>query len=139
FVVSRSYALGALLGLGYVALRAQRPAQRFWPWVLLGLLANTTLFGAIWSLGMGASFALRHWREWRAMLAGAALYAALVALAIATMIPAPDYQLNFTSMPSLNVNGFDKPLQFVIGAFRPWFAPFVSMSLTWIGGKATAL
>ena len=90
FVVSRSYALGVLLGFGYVALRTQRPTQRFWPWVLLGLLANTTVFGAIWSLGMAAFFALGNRREWRAMVAGAALYAALVVLAIATMMPAPD-------------------------------------------------
>jgi hypothetical protein len=41
FVVSRSYALGVLLGFGFAALQARRPEQRFWPWVLLGLLANT--------------------------------------------------------------------------------------------------
>ena len=44
FVVSRGYALGVLLGFGFVALQARRPEQRFSPWVLLGLLANTTVF-----------------------------------------------------------------------------------------------
>jgi hypothetical protein len=139
FVVSRSYALGVLLGFGYVALRTQRPTQRFWPWVLLGLLANTTVFGAIWSLGMAAFFALGNWREWRAMVAGAALYAALVVLAIATMMPAPDVGLYAPAVPKLDASTFDTPLHYVIGAFLPWFAPFVSMSLTWVGGKGAAL
>ena len=53
FVVSRGYALGVLLGFGFAALQARRPEQRFWPWVLLGLLANTTVFGTIWSFGLG--------------------------------------------------------------------------------------
>ena len=50
FVVSRSYGLGVLLGFGFIALQTKRPEQRFWPWVLLGLLANTSVFGTIWSL-----------------------------------------------------------------------------------------
>src|SRR6476646_8911192 len=48
FVVSRGYALGVLLGFGFAALQARRPEQRSWPWVLLGLLANTPVFGTIW-------------------------------------------------------------------------------------------
>jgi hypothetical protein len=90
FVVSRGYALGALLGFGFIALQARRPEQRFWPWVLLGLLANTTAFGTIWSFALGLFYALRNRQEWRLMLPGAAVYAALAAVAIVTMLPAPD-------------------------------------------------
>ena len=61
-MVSRSYALGVLLGFGFAALQARRPEQRFWPWVLLGLLANTTVFGTIWSFGLGLFYALRNRR-----------------------------------------------------------------------------
>ena len=100
FVVSRGYALGVLLGFGFAALQARRPEQRFWPWVLLGLLANTTVFGTIWSFGLGLFYALRNRQEWRLMLPGVALYAALAALAVVTMVPAPDFTLAVGRAPS---------------------------------------
>src|SRR5262249_7390907 len=52
FVISRNYALMALLGLGFVALRASWPRQLFLPWLLLGLLANPVVLGTIWSMTM---------------------------------------------------------------------------------------
>ena len=36
FIVSRPYALMTLLGFGFIALRANRPERRIWPWLLLG-------------------------------------------------------------------------------------------------------
>jgi hypothetical protein len=36
FIVSRPYALMKLLGFGFIALRANRPERRIWPWLLLG-------------------------------------------------------------------------------------------------------
>jgi len=106
--------------------------------VLLGLLANTSLFGTIWSLGLGAFFAARNLREWRAMLAGAALYALLVSLAIATMIPAPD-SLFVSLIPSFALRPLDSALEFAVGAFFPFFPPFVPDTLTAIGGPAAKL
>src|SRR6266436_3696591 len=89
FVVSRNYALGVLLGFGFVAVVVFRPKQWLWPWVLLGLLANTSVFGTIWSLALAALFAVRSREEWRA-LPGAAIYAGLTVLAVVSMVPASD-------------------------------------------------
>jgi hypothetical protein len=119
FVVSRGYALGVLLGFGFAALQAGRPEQRSWPWVLLGLLANTTVFGTIWSFGLGLFYALRHRQEWRLLLPGAAVYAALAALAVVTMLPAPDF--TFGRHASAEFSQFDMPLHFAIGALVPFF------------------
>ena len=81
FVVSGNYALAVLLGFGFIALRIARPDRRGSAFMLLGLLANTTVFGTIWSLGLAAFFTLRERQERRAMLAGGAVYAVLVAIA----------------------------------------------------------
>ena len=137
-MVSRSYALGVLLGLGFVAMRTHRPGQLFWPWVLLGLLANTSVFGTLWSLVMGGFFAAQHWQKWRAMLRGAGLYAAFMALAIATMIPASDFAL-YAAKPNLGSGNLDIALNFVAGAFLPFYAPFMPEALNMIGGPAARL
>ena len=126
-----------LLGFGFVALQARRPEQRFSPWVLLGLLANTTVFGTIWSFGLGLFYALRNRQEWRLILPGAALYAALTALAIVTMLPASDF--TFGGRASAEFSQFDMPLHFAIGAFVPFFSPFVGDVLHRFGGAAADL
>ena len=136
-MVSRGYALGVLLGFSFVALQAHRPQQRFWPWVLLGLLANTTVFGTIWSFALGLFYALRNRQEWRLMLPGATLYAALAALAIVTMLPASDF--TFGGRASAEFSQFDMPLHFAIGAFVPFFSPFVGDVLHRFGGAAADL
>ena len=60
----------------------------FWPWVLLGLLANTSVFATIWSFGLAGLFAVRNRTEWRALLPGATIYRrAKTLLAIATIMP----------------------------------------------------
>lgn len=90
FVLSRSYALMALTGFGCVAVRTWRP-RSLMPWILLGLLANTVVYGTIWSMAMAACLGVEQlWTSRRAALAGAAVYAASLALAIATMAPVPD-------------------------------------------------
>ena len=63
FVVSGNYALAVLLGFGFIALRIARPDRRGSAFMLLGLLANTTVFGTIWSLGLAAFFTLRERQE----------------------------------------------------------------------------
>src|SRR5262249_34455056 len=131
-----NYALGVLLGFGFVAVVVFRPKQWLWPWVLLGLLANTSVFGTIWSLALAALFAVRSRKEWRAMLPAAAIYSGLTVRAVVTMVPAPDAGFGTTakivttisqaqSKPMLEA--LDLPLMAwpVESAFFPFFSPFV--------------
>jgi hypothetical protein len=74
FVISRSYVLLALIGFAFVALRQHRPGQDFIPWLLLGLLANVHVLGAIWSIAMGAILAMQRAQRIPAQLAGGAFY-----------------------------------------------------------------
>jgi hypothetical protein len=139
FIVSRSYALGVLLGFGFIALRIHRREFRFWPWLLLGLLANTSVFGTIWSLGLASFYAGQNWRTWRVLLPGVVAYALLVALAVATMIPAPDALLSHSASPDFSQRRLDMPLWYLLGAFLPFVSPFVADTLNWIGGPASTL
>jgi hypothetical protein len=131
FVLSRPYALGVLLGFSYIALRVWRPTQLFWPWVLLGLLANTSLFGAIWSFALALVFAWEGKREGSGLLSGAVVYAALLALAIATMSPAPDF--SFGGGPRLQYDQLDMPLHFMVGSYFPFIGPFLADTLKALG------
>jgi hypothetical protein len=94
FVMSRNYGLMVLLGFGYIALRAHRPERPLAPWLVLALLANTVVFGAIWSLGLAMFLGLAQItaarRLPRATLIGGLVYLAGFVLAVATMMPAPD-------------------------------------------------
>jgi hypothetical protein len=91
FVVSRSYVLIALIAFAFIALRERRPRPDFMLWLLLGLLANVHVFGAIWSLVLAAMLAIEGVRRRSVRLAGAAVYLILLAFAIGTMVPAADY------------------------------------------------
>jgi hypothetical protein len=118
FVLSRSYVLLALIGFAFVALRQYRPQQRFIPWMLLGLLANVHVIGAIWSMALGALLALQKGvRRNPAQLAGVAIYLALFGLAIATLTPA-DYGLRQTDMRPVRFNS-NSVLGVALGAFVP--------------------
>jgi hypothetical protein len=115
FIVSRPYALMTLLGFGFIARRANRPERRIWPWLLLGLLANITLFGAIWSIGLAAFFLFQERQRWRSMLSGVTIFGSALALSIATMVPPGDYAL-LPSEPRLDFNQFPTPLRYVVSA-----------------------
>ncbi len=91
FVMSRSYVLVALLGFAFVAVRQHQPQQIVLAWLLLGLLANIVMHATIWSMALAAFFAIEQRERGGAFYAGAALYLALLAFGIATMIPAADY------------------------------------------------
>jgi hypothetical protein len=91
FVVSRSYVPVALCGVGFVALRQHRPSWSLAPWLLLGLMANLVVHATIWSLALGAVFVLDARRRDPGFLAGIALYVGLLAVGVATMIPAADF------------------------------------------------
>jgi len=137
FVISRNYTLGVLLGFGFVALMVYRPRQRLWPWVLAGLLANTSVLGTIWSFTLAALFAIRNRTEWRAMLPGAAIYAGLTALAIGTMIP--DATLAGAKIPTSTTTDFSFVTWPVVSAFFPLYTPFVQDSLILIGDMGPKL
>lgn len=138
FIISRGYALMVLLGFGFIALRTARPTDRFWPFVLLGLLANTEVFGTIWSLGLGAFFLWQERREWRSTLVGAALFAACLAVALVSMVPAPDYML-VQAKPGLEFGHLNKPLRYVVFAFFPFIWPFAPDALRTLGNWGAAL
>ncbi len=138
FVVSRTYAIGVLLGFAVVVLRMQRPDLRIWPGLLLGLLANTSIFGAIWAFGMALFMGLENRGEWRSRLPGTALFVALMAFAVWTMAPSPDNQFaEYT--PSLKSISLEEPLRFALGAFLPLFWPFTFITLKSLGGWAADL
>src|SRR5262245_58401962 len=80
---------------------------------------------------------VRNRQEWRLILPGPALYAALAALAIVTMLPAQDF--TFGRQASAEFNQFDMPLHFAIGAFVPFFFPVVGDVLHKFGGAAADL
>src|SRR5262249_26896811 len=98
----------------------------------LGLLANTELFGFIWSLGLGAFFALQNRRDWRSLVPGAVIYATLGAFSLAIMVPTPDYYF-LPSTPRLMFNQLNAPLLFVLNAFFPFFYPFTDDAMRAIG------
>ena len=138
FVVSRTYAIGVLLGFAVVVLRMQRPDLRIWPGLLLGLLANTSIFGAIWALGMALFMGLENRGQWRSRLPGTALFVALMAFAIWTMAPSLDNQF-VRYAPSLKSVSLEEPLRFAVGAFLPLYWPFTFITLKSLGGWAADL
>lgn len=91
FVISRSYTLAALLGLGFVAIRQHAPERTVLAWLLLGLLANLVMHATIWSIALAVVFVLEQHRRDTAFHAGGAIYLVCLAFGIWTMIPAADY------------------------------------------------
>lgn len=92
-VIARNYSLGLLFALLYAELRAKRPDRIVLNSALLGLLANTTVFGLIMSGVFACEYAcdcVRNARPHRAIAAGAAVYIACIAACVLTIIPAPD-------------------------------------------------
>jgi hypothetical protein len=130
FVLSRSYGLGVLLGFGYVVLRAKRHEWLFLPWLLLGLLANTSIFGAIWSISLALFFTIQSWRKGPAVLLGGTLYAVLLALAIVTMKPGqPPCGSEQCGITTVIVWSWTPALKFAIDAFLPLQRPWLLMNL----------
>lgn len=131
FVISRNYALMALLGLGFVALRASWPRQLFLPWLLLGLLANTVVLGTIWSMTMAIFFAFRVRRRSLPFLLGGMTYVFLLVIAVATMMPAPD-------MTRYQWGGTGSLVAFPFHSFIPLVPPWLSETILWIGDPHVA-
>ncbi len=91
FVPARMYGLGALLGFAALALRERTAESNPLPWAALGLLANTSVFGCLWSFGIGAGWLARAGLPARDGIAAMAAYPLLVLAAVLTMSPAPDW------------------------------------------------
>ena len=119
-MVSRGYALGVLLGFGFARCKRAGPSGASGPGCCSACSPTPRCFGTIWSFGLGLFYALRNRQEWRLMLPGAALYAAAAALAVVTMLPAPDF--TFGGQARAEFSQFDMPLHFAIGAFVPLFS-----------------
>jgi hypothetical protein len=118
FVVARSYALAVLCGFGFVALRQYRPASLLVPWLVLGLMANLVAHATIWSIALALVFAFEEWRYDMRFLLGGALYLALLAFGIATMVPAPDYG-PWTAEPAFDLDNLNNALATMLGGFLP--------------------
>jgi hypothetical protein len=87
WVISRNYALGVLLAFLFVWLRTGAPHRLTLAWTVLGLAANTNVFAAILSLALAAfTLAQPPW-SWRRHMPGVVIFALLLALAVATMVP----------------------------------------------------
>lgn len=133
FIISRSYALMTLLGFAYVVVTARHRQVVFAPWIILGLLANTTLFGAIWSLALAAVAFARRPAAKSTFLWGAASYAVLFAGAVATMLPAPDFSI-YERLPRFSMQQASMAAIYPATAFVPFVPPWFSDSLRWLGG-----
>jgi hypothetical protein len=66
------------------------------------------------------------------MLPGISLYGALVALAIATMVTAPDYVL-VQAKPEMNFSDLWIPISYVVAGFFPFYWPFAPDALGALG------
>jgi hypothetical protein len=129
FVISRNYALLALIGFAFVALQQHRPQQNVIPWLLLGLLANTHVLGAIWSIALGTTLVIKHRRLTPRFVTGAAIYLVLLAFSVKTAAPAPDFGPWATDV-RFETARFGQALMFPLGAFAPinpaWLADAAS-------------
>ncbi len=95
-VLARNYSLGVLFALLYAEFRSKRPDFVVLNGALLGLLANTTVFGLMMSGVFACEYVLdciiRARRSGtprlRSIAAGAAVYLALITVCVLTIVPA---------------------------------------------------
>ncbi len=118
FVLARGYGLGALLGVAALALRERTPEDSPLPWAALGLLANTTVFGALWSIGLAAGWAADRWPPRRPQLLAAAIYPVLLLAAGLTMVGAADRRFRPPDVPR-DTGVLAEAAAFPRGAFVP--------------------
>jgi hypothetical protein len=135
FVISRSYVLIALIGFTFIVLRERQPRPEFALWLLLGLLANTHMYAAIWSIVLAAMLAIDGVRRPSVPLygavAGAAVYLLLLAFAIVMMEPPPAYDLT-SPIVRFSIERLDEDLYTPIGAFVPLSLGAVRQAIAFI-------
>jgi len=137
FVISRSYVLIALIAFAFIALRERRPRPEFFLWLLLGLLANVHMFGAIWSMVLAAMLATEGVRRRSVPVAGAALYLILLVFAIATMVPAADFGPDGHDA-GFNILRFNADVTVPFGAFVPLRPDSIRDAIAFIAHPGTA-
>ena len=123
FIISRNYVLVALTAFAFLALRDRQPRPDFSLWLLLGLLANTHIFGAIWSIALAVTLSIEAFRRRSVPIAGPVVYVILLVLAIATVMkpgikPSTDFGLRSENVQS-NFSRLNADLTVPIGAFVP--------------------
>ena len=122
FIISRNYVLIALTAFAFLALRDRQPRPDFLLWLLLGLLANTHIFGAIWSIALAVTLSIEAVRRRSVRIAGPVVYVILLVLAIATVMrpeikPRTEFGLGTENVSSNFSRVADLTLP--IGAFVP--------------------
>src|SRR5262249_9420575 len=131
FVISRNYVLIALIAFAFIALREQRPRPEFILWLLLGLLANVHLLGAIWSMVLAAMLAMEAVRRCSLSVAGAAVYLVLLVFAIGTVLPAADSQYDM-GLDLLSVHRLILGVHRLTQCLSVPFSAFVPLRPDWI-------
>ncbi len=131
FIVSRGYALAILLAFTFIALRERRPLPVVLCWALLGLMANIAVHTAIWSMALAIVFVLEERRTDVRFIAGGAMYLALLAAAVVTMIPASDFG-PWRASPEFDWRGVMVTPAVTLGAFVP-------LELRWLHAAANFL
>ena len=122
FIISRNYVLIALTAFAFLALRDRQPRPDFLLWLLLGLLANTHIFGTIWSIALAVTLSIEAVRRRSVRIAGPVVYVILLVLAIATVMrpeikPRTEFGLGTENVSSNFSRVADLTLP--IGAFVP--------------------
>jgi hypothetical protein len=140
FVISRDYVIIALTAFSFVALRERRPRPQFVLWLLLGLLANAHVFGAIWSLVLAAMLAMDAVRL-RSMsgaeAAGVAVYIILLVFAIATVAEPPEFHL--ANDARFHVSQLNAEISTPIGAFVPFAIESIRDAIAFVVHPDTAV
>lgn len=123
-VIARAYGLGFLLILLAVDAHSGADGRGAWrSWLLLGLAANTSVFGAIVASAFAAVFAWDARRMPRSALPGLALFATLAAFAAFWMWPAPDTRFGLPPSFAIGRSAAAAALRRFITAFAPLSPP----------------
>jgi hypothetical protein len=136
FVISRDYVLIALIAFAFIALRERRPRLELILWLLLGLLANAHLYGAIWSIALATMLALDGVRRRSVSMPGAAIYLILLLFAIATVAQPAEFSV--THDVRFNISRFDADATTPIGAFVPFKIEWVRDAIAFVSRPGTA-
>lgn len=141
FVISRSYVLIALIGFAFIALRERQPRPELLLWLLLGLLANTHMYSAIWSIALAATLAIDGVRRPSVpryvSVAGAAAYLVLLAFALVMMKPPPPYDLA-SPIVHFSIERLDDDIYTPIGAFVPFSIGAIRQAIAFIAHPGLA-
>jgi len=139
FVISRDYVLVALTAFAFIVLRERRRPDLIL-WLLLGLLANAHVFGAIWSMVLAAMLAMDEVRRRSvsaADAAGAAVYLILLVFAIATVAEPPEFHL--ANDVRFHIAQLNADATTPIGAFVPFAVESIRDAIAYVGHPDTAV